>query len=164
MEEDYIEVLRREQRVKNLAYEREMRAKNPPKKLTYTQKMEAVERRYIRRFGRPKFGGAKNFLRNTGKRFTSIGAKPYRFAKESFFQPASGIFNPSKGLIGGVLQTGMVLGGVAGASKLIQLGWGKRAYKMKPGTPIVSGKRGIDANHLNASGVGLAMHRNRRSF
>ena len=39
----------------------------------------------------------------------------------------------------------------------------KRLKGAPPNAPIMQGKRGIDGNNMNAAGVSLAMHRNRRS-
>lgn len=73
-------------------------------------------------------------------------------------------FSGSSGLISGGVRMATTIGGVAAANKVFNLRYGKRKIPVAPGTQIITGKRGIDANHLNTAGIGLAMHKNRRKF
>lgn len=70
----------------------------------------------------------------------------------------------SNNVVGGALRGGRNILGAMGVNKILNASIGKRKIPIVPGVPMTSGKRGIDANHLNSSGVGLAMHKNRRKF
>lgn len=60
----------------------------------------------------------------------------------------------------GLKATGFV--GIGVAAKSISALMSPGLPAIPPGAVMGTGKRGIDSNNLNSSGVGLAMYRNRR--
>jgi len=86
-----------------------------------------------------------------GPRIRGVGVAP------DYYQQAA-----SAGM-GSVLGAGFARMGIAGGLGFMSQFFFKRLQKAPPGAPITTGKRGIDGNNMNAAGLSLAMHRNRRS-
>lgn len=113
------------------------------------------------------FGGLKNKASGAFNKAKAGAAEIPGIAKEGW--QAAGrakkyITNPtnmSEFMKGGVLKSGGIVGinlAARGLSAIAMPG----LPPIPPGAMITSGKRGIDSNNLNSSGIGLSMYRNRR--
>lgn len=94
--------------------------------------------------------------------FKNIALTPMRVLGAP--QATIGASATNQTLQAGLIRSGgLMLGGLM-ANKAMNTMLKRNLPKVPQNAQIFSGKRGIDANNMNASGVGLAMHRKRRSF